>query len=944
MPRFPARPLFRFTGLLRIVLKRQWYYPGLSLLALLGLVMAVGLISSASFFSQAVDQVILDSELAEISSLTARPPFSSRVYTYPSARRPLSLDQVDLLADDIAQTLSSEVGLPLNHVGFQAYSSGMMLQPGADSQLYGEEERVFLGTVSLAYIEQVAPQMDIIEGIPMDGGASDGPLDVWMHTRLAQTMGANIGETFSVGLSLAHTQIPLRLSGIWQAKDPSDPFWFSDPDGALLNTLLIRRRDYTDVVEPLVSSKTSVAHWHVILDESEIVPARGRSYIAGFERAMAIINQFLPETKLNAPSIESLQDFVKREKTLTLLLLGFNIPALGILLYFLMLISAIIARRQRHDAAVFMSRGMGLSGLIGMTLLEQLILFAVGLPLGIGLGMLLARLMGYTASFLSFTSRAPLPVSLEGINPYLILLALGVVLLARLWPTVQAARESVISEGQEQARPARAPFWFRYYLDVLLIFPTFYAYRQLVNRGSLAGFGSDQSEVFFRDPLLILVPALFILTIALLLVRLFTVVMRLIDRLAGVTPWLTLHLALRQLGRQSQTFLNPLLLVIVSLALGIYLLSIAASLDQWLADRIYYQIGADLAFEPFNEFLGQDLPHGEWIPLRETFSDLPGVQEATRVGDYPAEILLSSKTKIRARFLAIDRVSFPAVAWFRHDFSSEPLGSLMNRLAASPESVLVSQQFLGQHNLHIGDQLPVEVAINSIDVNTHFKIAGTFTYFPTVYEEDRANIVGNLDVFTSLLGAVAPHELWLQTHEELAGDMILSAVPKTGVKAIKTRDSRALIDAEKAKMERVGIFGTLTVGFLAAILMAGLGLLITSYASMHDRIYRFAILHAVGLRRQQIVGQVILEYSGLLAFGVAAAALTGMLTSELFVPFFRITGETNAPLPPLLPLINRESIWYLTVTFATVIILIEVILITMSLYQRLVVMLKGHWG
>ena len=42
------------------------------------------------------------------------------------------------------------------------------------------------------------------------------------------------------------------------------------------------------------------------------------------------------------------------------------------------------------------------------------------------------------------------------------------------------------------------------------------------------------------------------------------------------------------------------LLVIVSLALGVYTLSMAASLDKWLVDRMYYRVGTDLTFTPFS--------------------------------------------------------------------------------------------------------------------------------------------------------------------------------------------------------------------------------------------------------------------------------------------------------------------------------------------------------
>jgi basic membrane protein A len=55
-------------------------------------------------------------------------------------------------------------------------------------------------------------------------------------------------------------------------------------------------------------------------------------------------------------------------------------------------------------------------------------------------------------------------------------------------------------------------------------------------------------------------------------------------------------MAFRQLSRQSSRYISALLLVVASLSLGGYMASMAASLDQWLIDRVYYEIGSDLAF------------------------------------------------------------------------------------------------------------------------------------------------------------------------------------------------------------------------------------------------------------------------------------------------------------------------------------------------------------
>ena len=98
-----------------------------------------------------------------------------------------------------------------------------------------------------------------------------------------------------------------------------------------------------------------------------------------------------------------------------------------------------------------------------MTFFEELILFVIGYPLGIGIGMLLARAMGNTASFLSFVSREPLPISMRGLNIPVTLVALLVTLVARMVPAGLSTRSSAVEVDRERARPQKAPFWYRAY-------------------------------------------------------------------------------------------------------------------------------------------------------------------------------------------------------------------------------------------------------------------------------------------------------------------------------------------------------------------------------------------------------------------------------------------------------------------------------------------------
>lgn len=926
--------LNRSISLVFLALRRLRHQPGLSLLALIGVVLAVGLVTSAGFFSQAVDTVVMRQELAEYTRITGRPPFSARIFAVHSQTVPLSLVEAERLGKRIATTLADAVGLPIKEVTMQINSDLVRLRTEGGG---GGRSAT---SANVVHLDGVFPYMEIVEGVAPDANIETvDAVDLWLHLTLAERMGVHAGSRFQ--LETAEGDIPAHVAGIWRPLDAKDPFWLNNPDQDLVDKLLIGRDDYLRTIEPFLPVAVRSVTWRVVLDEAHANPADGRQYVTGFERVGLLINRFLPDARVTTPSLP-LERFVGRQTTLTTLLLGFNVPGLGFLLYFLVLTSAVIAYWQRREIAILVSRGMGRLTVLNFTLIESLILFLIGLPLGIAFGILLARLMGYVSSFLSFQPRPPLPVSLDGVNWLLILLTLGIVLLARLWAAVMASGQSVATQSREHSRPQQGPFWYRYYLDFLLIIPAVYAYDRLLAQGSLGMLVQDQPEDLYKDPLLILVPALFIISLSLLAMRPFPLIMRFLDWIAGHSPWLTLHLALRQLGRQSHTYINPLLLVIVSLALGVYTFSMAASLDQWLVDRIYYRSGADLAFEPFLESvaLSGARSGGDWIPPTDRYEATPGVEAATRVGNYTAEIRLPNR-RLRGRFMAIDRLDFPQVAWFRGDFSAESLGGLMNRLAASPENVLVSQRFFDENALQIGDRISLLVLTDiGMSVDSLFTVAGAYTYFPTIYEEDLV-VIGNLDYLFSFYGVSMPHNIWLRLDADANSRAVLSAIPQqTRVDAIRVFNVAEQAIHEQAQMERVGVFGTLSVSFLMSALMAALGLLTYSYASLHERLFQFSVLRAVGMPKITLAGQVLLEYATLTAYGAVAGVLIGSLAAELFVPLFRVSGEAQMPLPPLLPVIAHNEILPLVLGFATTMILLELMVLSSALYQRIFVALR----
>ena len=274
------------------------------------------------------------------------------------------------------------------------------------------------------------------------------------------------------------------------------------------------------------------------------------------------------------------------------------------------------------------------------------------------------------------------------------------------------------------------------------------------------------------------------------------------------------------------------------------------------------------------------------------------------------------------------------MAWFRDDFADEALGGLMNLLAIQPDGILLPEEVLTANNIRIGEQFPMSISIDQgLGFEATFTVVGTYKYFPTVYA-DQITAIGNLEYIFSFFGTPMSHNIWLRLQPGVKGADVYEELKNMGIMATQAYDAQDLITEEQNKTERVGVFGTLTVGFLAAAIMALAGLLINTYASLNERLHRFTILHAIGLFRRQILAQVLLEYFFLTAYGAAAGALVGAVTSRLFAPFFRITGAQEIALPPLIPVIAQDQIMHLAMAFGGVMIVLELAVIASALYRR----------
>lgn len=925
----------QLRGFLAIAYKRLKSRTFLTLLVVWSMALTVAVTICIPLFSEGVSRLILQEELNRKTQSINRPPFSVRFSTLPKARTPLPLDEAQYARDWIGDMLRREVGLPVRSVYAQFESPTLYTVQGANQRY---DASVGPGhSVTLAFVDDIEGNIRVTEGTefgvlpaPTAEGAT---LYAWILPTLADQMHLQVGDRVNLSYSLrpGFPTVAVQVAGYWEPVDGQDQYWYWDPQSLFRSTLLTTEAQYREHLLPITAEGTGFTFWYYVLDESRMNLDRVEQYITGLRYVEQQVATLLPEGSMGySPSVE-LVEAQSRKNALSIALFSFALPLLGILAFFIAAVSSIVARYQMQESVMFVSRGLSRSQLMGLFLGETVLILLVATPLGIVLGMGIARVLGNSMGFMAFTLRPPLAVHIAAANWTIVIGGMVMCLLSRLAPTWVTMRSNIVSFERENARREATFGIARLLLLAILGAITYYTYQRLAQLGTLgfADWTLDTGPV--HDPLLLLGPTLFVFTASLAAAESFILLMRVLALVGRFIPSVTAYLGCMNLAREGRHYRVPIYLLVLCLSLGVFYASLARSADIWLVDRLRYQVGADLTFRHLfgaqaaamdANISGED---ASLLPV-ETYTQIQGVEAAARVGDYQADVL-AGRDAPRVRVLAIDRLDFARVVHWRSDYASLSLGELMNRLAIEPSGALIASGLAETLSLEMGDRIDLNILFQEGDewrrANMGFNMVGTFDYFPTMYESDAPLVVVNLNHLQMEAGGVAAQAVWLNLAPDAQGEPILDSVTQISGLPVMPQDLRRILDHDQQLLERVGIFGMLTFCFLAGAMLAGMGLLIYGFAALSGRIFRLAVLRAMGLKHREMVSVISFEYAVAMLYGLVAGLALGAVASTLYVPFFPLTQEAVVQIPPFLPFTDWNSGLWMALAMGLVLSVIE---------------------
>ncbi len=909
-------------SLLRYAFRRLYSRAFLNVLILLSMAITVAIMVAVPVFSEGVSRLILREELSVRTQAANRPPFSVRYYGLPKGRQPMSLEDGEYIHNWLGDTLRSEVGLPV--IGTYAQYQSPPLRLRVPGQVYTVQDPD-LASIRVGIVHEIDQHITVTHGEAF--GQVDDPnvLNVWVVRQMADRLALQVGETLDMAYFFRAGTEPttLRIAGFWEATDPSDTYWYWEPARLFQDVVLTTPEQYQAHIAPMTPEGFGFAFWYYILDDARMSLDDVPQYISALEIIEREVGRRVPDGSMDyAPSAELIRAQA-RKTTLSDILLTFALPLMGILASFIASVSFVTARFQIRETAIVRSRGTSRSQLVMLSFLETLLVLAIATPIGIIGGLALARLMGYSFGFLQFTVREPLQINVIAANRQLVLIALAVGMMARLLPTWLASRFSIVTYERDRARGIASGSILRFLLMAFLGAVTYYAYYQLAQGGPLGLMGMRTGTEGSRDPLLLLAPTLFLFTASLIAAELFLLLIRPLALIARFLPSPSTYFGWTSLVREGQQYRIPVFLLVLCLNLGIFYASLARSADIWLVDRLRYRVGADLSFEHISQADagGAGVWSSAWTLPASTYEAVPGVDRAVRFGRFSSSMPLTRDLP-EVNLVLIDRLEFPNAVYWRPDFAPVPLGELMNRLGGTPNGILIPTSLARQLPAGMEEEITLDVSISETIYRFTFPIVGYFDYFPTMNPGNPLYLVGNMDYIQREIGGSFPHSIWMRLEPGADPRVVLDRIEATQVTPSRPQNLNALIAQDQQNLERIGIFGLLTVCFLTGVLLSGAELLIYSFANLTGRTTRFAMLRAIGMHSREIIGIVASEYMLVLTYGVVAGIALGVVSSQLYVPYFPLTQNPIQQIPPFLPIVDWNSAGWMaaSVTIALVVI------------------------
>lgn len=704
---------------------------------------------------------------------------------------------------------------------------------------------------------------------------------------LAQQTAANLhaapGDVITVKrIGLAPVQV--TISGVVDLPDADSLFQAvglppqASPQAPPDNVLILPPSDWHGIFDPQTTARpdTTRVQLHARLSHETLPTSPTQAYLAVSQSSKNLEAKVAGQA-LVANNIGARLDAVRGDALYaTVLFLFLGVPGIALATVLTLSVAATGSGQHNAELALLRARGASVRQIMRLVTAEALLVALTGIVIGSSTSYILVKALSIPlatngSSILIWTS-----VAIAG----LLLSAMATVV-----PTWRSMTGRTVSAAKRQVARAHIPAWQRFGLDYILLAISGLAFWQLASSGYQIVLAPEGVAATAVDYKAFLAPALFWIGSGLLTIRIASFVIRsngwVLRGLIRPFTGRLADVAGASLSNQSKRLTTGLAMtaLAVSFAVSTAIFNTTfnsqARVDAELTNGSDVTVFGTMAHpaSPFIDRIKAVPGVSAVLPMQHRFAyvgsdlqDIYGIEPHT----------ITNATKLSNAF-----------------FRGGSAAAILDRLANTPNGVLVSEETVNDFQLKQGDTINLRL-INASDNQYHpvpFKFIGVAREFPTAPKD--SFLVANASYIAKMTGSANAEYVLIRTGSDpvkVANDVraALSDVPSLQVKDIKSVShiiGSSLTAVDMSSLTKIELSFAALMAAAAAGLMLVLG--------FSDRNRSFVILKIIGAKPKQIAGFFRAEGAVIATGGLLFGLISGVSISWMLVKL--LTGVFDPP-------------------------------------------------
>jgi hypothetical protein len=616
----------------------------------------------------------------------------------------------------------------------------------------------------------------------------------------------------------------------------------------------------------------------------------------------------------------------------SIMLFSFPIIIVGIFLAYYSF--GLIKHNALRKLNVYLTRGISRFQYFSYLIFEMILSLIFAIFLAIALSIPITSVVLRSSNFLEFNQLiSPVLIIfhlIELLTQFGVLLAL----LTNIFRIIQMSRTEISQIEEIIVEERNVPFWRRKNIDIVILGfgILFFTLATIINEFNSGfgmeiqpGFGPD-SEIIPQEFYLIIslpVPLLIILGSVMLTSRIFSPITERIGTFLWKSYGTLTAFSLRNVVKHRHSSTNALILISLTLSFALSFLIFPFSFIAFEETKIHYDLGADIVVHLNTE----EVSESEINYLLSNFSD--------QIESYSPVSRIELENQ---HMMVIDTDTFSRTAWMRDDFvpnfeeKMEILGSENYTLLLYEENLALSGQSIGSKFLW-NNPYNYWVDILRNKTEHEFKIIGNFHYWPRLlYEEPYDPQVEFFGVISYKTYNNIREELGNELNYALNTDQVkLYIKPMANMNQTFFRESLEEFEEvwwvdtyeDNLKLFRDAPQFLTTIGqinsyLIYSILIIIIILLMFGFKLIVERGKEIATERAVGMTLTQNFFVFLVETLWLIMFSVIIGFIFGTIFSSLF-----LLGYTQGPSFPSFTMVFP---WALIFLLITVLIILGILL------------------